>query len=406
MINMGLNHESVKLRNRQNILRLISDSGAMSRKDIAQKMHLTSAAVTQICNELIENGEIIECGTIENSGRAGRKKILVDINGNHKYICSIVIEKYYSFVTITDLKAKVIDSVQINTNNLIEPTIFIEKLKDIALSLFEKYNLSKDNMLGIGVSVVGVVDKQNGVSLHAYGIWDEPVPIKEILNKYIDVDIIVENNVSSFAQAEIIYGMGKCYDSLLFVRWHPGIGGAFIIDGRLHKDHEGKTTELGHIITGVSKKKCKCGKIGCLETMVSSSSILEQIKEVYSEQRTPRLYELTNGDIDNVNDVMEELYLKEDMFLDEEIRNIIDRAIRQVAKTIVNTVALMTPDKVVLWGKFFRNKYILQYFYKSCAKLEGDYDAIKMIKSDLDKKSTYIGGVAIAYNDLFISVKN
>ena len=406
MLKLGINQENVKISNRQNLLRLLNDKGAMSRKDIAQKMHLTSAAVTQICNELIDIGEIVECGTIENNGRVGRKKVLIDINSSYKYICSIVIEKYNSFVTVTDIKANVLDSVGIDTDKTIEPIFFIEKLKDIMMTMLEKYDISHKDLLGIGVSVLGAVDKENGISKHAYGVWDKPVAIKDILKKYIDVEIIVENNISSFAQAEIVYGMGRRYNSLLFVRWHPGIGGAFIIDGKIHKDKNGKTTELGHIIIENSNKKCKCGKVGCLETIVSSVSLLEQIKAIYSQQATPKLYELTRGNIEKIIEVIEAEFLKDDLILDDEVFKILNNAIKLVAKTVVNTITLMAPDKVVLWGKYFRNKYILQYFYKSCANYEVGCDAMKVIKSNLDLKSSYIGGVAIVFDDVFMNMKN
>ena len=66
----GLNMRSVKAENQSLILLLLQRYGALSRKEIAQKSSLTPAAVTIICNELIEKGKIKETGELSKNGIA------------------------------------------------------------------------------------------------------------------------------------------------------------------------------------------------------------------------------------------------------------------------------------------------------------------------------------------------
>ena len=77
---IGINLENVKVSNRSAILKLLNDQGAMSRKDIALALGLTPATVTLICTELLSGGILCERGEVDEARRAGRKKVLIDIN--------------------------------------------------------------------------------------------------------------------------------------------------------------------------------------------------------------------------------------------------------------------------------------------------------------------------------------
>ena len=57
---IGQNLKSLKSTNRSSLLYLLNANGKMSRKDIAKALALTPAAVTKICQELIQEGYIVE----------------------------------------------------------------------------------------------------------------------------------------------------------------------------------------------------------------------------------------------------------------------------------------------------------------------------------------------------------
>lgn len=64
---------------------------------------------------------------------------------------------------------------KVHTRTDIEPQLFLEELaKEIKLQLWEK-ELKLSDILGIGICVPGIVDRNNGISIHAYGIWNNQV---------------------------------------------------------------------------------------------------------------------------------------------------------------------------------------------------------------------------------------
>ena len=63
---------SVKRSNRSAALWILHEQGNLSRKRLAESMHLTPAAITKIVGEMIGEGLISE-GAMLSSGNAGRR---------------------------------------------------------------------------------------------------------------------------------------------------------------------------------------------------------------------------------------------------------------------------------------------------------------------------------------------
>ena len=209
MVKTGISLDSVKNNNKSQILKILQKNGAMSRKDIANQIGLTPAAVTMLCNDMMEAHMILEKGEMKEQKRAGRKKVLVDINYDFKYIVSVNIEAVDTSITVTNIRGNVLVETKVHTRTDIEPQLFLEELaKEIKLQLWEK-ELKLSDILGIGICIPGIVDRENGISIHAYGIWNNRVKIREILEKHIQCPVILENNVKAFAEAEMLYGVGK-----------------------------------------------------------------------------------------------------------------------------------------------------------------------------------------------------
>ena len=85
----GLNAKDIKNFNRSALLNLLNDRGAVSRKDISEELGITAATVTLICSDMLSSGILCEKGEAEHQRRAGRRKILVDINYQYKFVLCI-----------------------------------------------------------------------------------------------------------------------------------------------------------------------------------------------------------------------------------------------------------------------------------------------------------------------------
>jgi len=58
-----------------------------------------------------------------------------------------------------------------------------------------------------------------------------------------------------------------------------GVGGGIISGGKLFRGSSGYAGEIGHMVIDPQGRRCSCGKIGCLETVVGRRVIIQQYWE-------------------------------------------------------------------------------------------------------------------------------
>ena len=395
----GINLENVKMSNRSAILKLLNDCGAMSRKDIAMKLGLTPATVTLICTDLLSSGILCEKGEMEEAKRAGRRKVLIDINYQYRYVLTVSIEAEITFIAICDLRAHSLAIRRVKTEGAQDPERFLKMVADESKDLMWEQGISRDMVLGIGVSVPGPVNRRDGISQHAYRIWNDAVSVGEMLKKHMDLPVIVENNVKAFAEGELIYGTGKEQENLLFIKWGPGVGSAIIIQNRIYDSQKSKTAEIGHFIVEKDGELCRCGRRGCLETRVATHAIARQVRAACTKETMPQLYRLVRGDISRIEarNASDWIGLE-----DEGLKRVLDDIVERLARVAVNSMTLLAPDKVIIYGEMFEYPGLEERFRYYCRHYEPAYNDSYILKSDLSERIEYIGPLAVVMNELFL----
>lgn len=364
--------ETVRKSNRSAILKFINDNGPVSRKDLAQVIGLTPAAVTQICTDLLGEGILVESGTNSESQGAGRKKILLDINYDVAYVFAITIEPEDTVIALSNLQGKQIALKKCKTNNGKSPEEFLGGLAKVCLSMMEENPRLAQKITAVGVGITGLVDQSRGISSKAYGIWKEQVDVRQILSERLNMPVLVENNVNALAIAELIYGTGREHDNLMVIKWGPGVGCSMIIDKQIYEGRHNKAAELGHFIVEPNGIRCSCGRRGCLETKISYQA-LNRIRP-FSETDLGEAYEAARKEHN------------EDAF---------DDAIDIFARSIVNSATIMAPNRIVLTGELFQSRVIREKLIEACGSYDASWGQGRVVYSELGDKENYIGPVAI-----------
>ena len=399
-IRKGINMGGIKQKNRASILNLIRGHGAMSRTDIAKQVELTPASVTIIVNKMIDEGVIKEMGELEESDkRAGRRKILIDINYDIKYVIGISIESELCSIGVANIKGTVLNSTSVCINKELEAEETLLEIANQCISLLWKENIAKENILGVGVGIIGPVNSKEGVSKHAYGLWKKEVNVKKILEKQLNINVVVDNNVRTLAMAEMDHEKLQNISNMLFIKCGPGIGSAIVIDREIYRGTHNIAAEIGHTIVEINGEICKCGKVGCLETVASPEAINRKIKKNFSKQRMPILYKLCKEDIANLstNNV-----IKSSEQGDEEVIKIVTKAATYMALGISNAITIIDPHKLVLYGEMFKNKIFMEIFKEELNKNLTECDLKNIISySTLNNSPIYIGGIALAIREFF-----
>ena len=122
----------------------------------------------------------------------------------------------------------------------------------------------------VGVSFGGPVDAREGrvrLSDHVAG-WED-IALKERLEALYKAPVAVDNDANAAALGEAAYGAGQGCDSLLYVTVSTGVGGGWLLNGRLWRGADSMAGEIGHTVVDPHGPPCFCGQRGCVERLAS-----------------------------------------------------------------------------------------------------------------------------------------
>ncbi len=279
------NKRLMKQVNRRSILRFLWHHDLASRAEIARSLQLNPATITNLTRELKEEGWLIETGDGDSSG--GRPPILLKLN--HETIQMIGVD-----VGIHSIKFGLVNGAGIFLKSWRMDKAEIRSGDDLLTLIMEGIQNQVSNLetiLGIGIGMHGFVDRDKGMIQYAPAFELEAYPLQENLENALDCMVVIENDVRAMAMAERWFGLAQDVSDFFLINLGDGVGGAVAMGGRIQSGGAQMAGEIGHItVPNHDGTICRCGKIGCLETEISSAALARKYR-----QKTGKLCE--NGKV-------------------------------------------------------------------------------------------------------------
>jgi predicted NBD/HSP70 family sugar kinase len=261
--------ELIKNLNTSCILEGVRQSGLISRADIARQTGLTPATVSNITAELLELGLIAEAHRGISSG--GRKPVMLSICPKVCYFAGVHISSDLLEVALADVEAEIICQEKV----LICKPAKHEEVLEQAIELIKKLVTLKNigPISGVGVSVHGLVNREEGLSVFAPNLGWENVHIGDIFKNAFNVPIVVENDVRAMTLAENWCGFARNEKDYIYLYIGSGIGGSIVINNEIYEGFGGYAGEFGHNTIVPDGPLCSCGNRGCLQAMASETTV-------------------------------------------------------------------------------------------------------------------------------------
>ncbi|MGQ4484984.1 ROK family protein [Streptomyces sp. SAS_281] len=196
--------------------------------------------------------------------------------------------------------------------------------------------------VGAGLAVPSAVAEPEGTALNPLHIaWPAGAPVREIFatcvrEAGIGGPAFTGNDVNLAALAEHRHGAGREAQHLLCVATgHRGVGGALVLDGRLHTGSSGLALEVGHLTVNPEGRPCHCGGRGCLDVETDPLAFLT------AAGRTP-------GPEESLLKQSGDLLRNE--YGDPAVRTAAEELIDRLGLGLAGLVNILNPDRIILGG--------------------------------------------------------
>lgn len=191
------------------------------------------------------------------------------------------------------------------------------------------------NSLGIGTP--GALEPSTNTMKNCNTTALNGMPFKTDLEKALGFPIKIANDANCFALAEANLGAAKekaANAEVVFgVIMGTGVGGGIVVNGKVINGKHGIGGEWGHNFLDESGGKCYCGRVGCVETIISGPALERYYKS------------LTNNEIK-----LKDIVKRYEAGSDEAANETMQRLIHFFGKAIAPIINIIDPEVIVIGG--------------------------------------------------------
>jgi predicted NBD/HSP70 family sugar kinase len=274
---LGHRSETVRRANLSAIVTELHVSGPLSRSDLVARTGLTRSAIRGLIGELVA-GRLAFEGPAALDGTPGRPSPVVRADPQGAIVLALEIAVDSLAAATVGLGGEVFGHSRVDLPRRRSSVSDIAAvLAELARDLRDRLP-SDENLVGVGVAVVGVVRRSDGMVSVAPNLGWRDEPLGEVLGDALrmDVPIAFANEADLAVLAEHRRGAARDIDDVLLIWGSIGVGGGLIVDGRPLIGAAGYGGEVGHIPVNPDGLPCRCGSSGCWETEVGMMALLRR----------------------------------------------------------------------------------------------------------------------------------
>lgn len=267
-----ISNSRVRRINRNRVYRcLYGQQTPKTKRDIEQGLGISMPTVTQNLKELMAEGLIAYVGMQDSTG--GRRPRQIGIVPAARFAVGLELSPECIRYVAVDLAAQEIAFQQFDQPFSNTPAYSAQLASQLEVFL-DQSGLDRQRLLGIGITLPGIVDKDGKIVVAApvLGVYQVSV---SLLTGHIPYPCFVQNDATAGGFAENWFG--NVSDSMAYLYLGKGVGGALMLEGKPFAGQSGRSAEFGHTCVQPDGAPCNCGKRGCLEAYCSTARLTDDL---------------------------------------------------------------------------------------------------------------------------------
>jgi N-acetylglucosamine repressor len=396
------NNRFLQKYNEKSILDLIRIRKSISRAELSKVTNLSATAIGTIVAKLIEKGFIVETGSGESSG--GRKPVLLELKSNSYFSVGIDIDLDLISIIVLDMTGNIVDKSLTHLKMPRDLNSAMHIIDEKVVETLSECRIPFNKLLGIGISVPGMVNGRTGeLLLVPYFKWKN-VKIPKSLPSIPKVPVYVENESKASTIYEHWLGCCQGIDNFICINVMTGIGAGIFTNGKLYRGAKGIAGEVGHMQVDESGPLCVCGNYGCLTACASITQIVERVKKLIRQGIITQL-----NDISNIEDITIDAIIQAARNGDETSKNALLDSSRYLGNAIAMLTNALNPEKVVLGKTFYKYSDLVLDYIRDIVNhriLNIKETKVEVVRSTVGEESSTLGAAIIPLGVFFGKYEN
>ncbi|HEY9356461.1 MAG TPA: ROK family protein [Arthrobacter sp.] len=263
------------------ILDIVRTQSPVSRATLAAQTGLSAASVTGITGKLIQAKLLVETEIIRDTG--GRPARLLELGRDGVFAAGVRLSPTEALAVVVDLRGGVVATHREPLTST-EPA---DAADAVAAAVRSAVGDRASRLIGVGVTLSGVVDQARGMVRHSGALGWADVHFQVILEDALEEPIIIDSYVNAYARGLLFDGSFTGRELLVF-SVGMSLGAAVVVEGRIQRGFSGSAGGFAHsrAITGAEAvRHCHCGAEDCLETRGSLWGMRYELQQRSGQDR-------------------------------------------------------------------------------------------------------------------------
>lgn len=321
----------IRRNNAAAVLRLLLDEGPLARVDLAERLSLTTGALTRITAEMTDRGLIRELDPLA-SPEAGRRRIPVDIAAEGFVAAGVHIGLELTTYGLVDLRGRLVGEPHTRPHGAIDAAGAVQEATAVSRVLMEE---RPENSRLIGVSVIsgGFVTRDWQMVADNSSLGWRGESLQALAHDLRPVPTFVDNAYRAHSKAERLFGAAHDVENFIEVFVGSLLGAALVLNGDIYSGRDARAPDIAHLpVAARSAIPCTCGRRGCLTSVAGREALVARARRSGLDADTPAaITALARSG-------------------DKAARRLLRSRIESLGEVVSILVDVFAPDRVVLAG--------------------------------------------------------
>jgi glucokinase len=302
--------------------------GPIARRQLRAALGSSSSTATEVVQELLSRGLIVETGTTASTG--GRPAKVLDLSGSLGVVLAADVGARNLRVGVGALRGEILKRRTMLTPVADDPRVLqrtlVKALEDV------HREAGGGRIRALALALAGIVDPVEG-SVLATTVpgWEKADP-KELFNwmhaQFGNDPLLLENEANLAALGEHQYGSARGAKDVMFVAAGAGVGAGLVLNNMLFRGSRGAAGEIGYMRLASAGEPVDLDRLGGADALARS----------YLEAGG-------TGSAQSAEDVFQHAATG-----DQAAAAAVGRVVNDLATAIANAILVLNPEKVVIGG--------------------------------------------------------